>query len=190
MAALGLEPEALVIAGAVHGAEVARADGAPGVVVGVDGLVTDVPGLPLFALYADCYPLVLYSRARHCAGLGHAGWRGTAAAVAGGLVGALIGEYGCDPGELIAGIGPGICAGCYEVGPEVARLFDPGVATANDAGGFRLDLAAANRRALVAAGVAPGRIHEHGACTRESTELFSHRRSGDGRRFAGVVALR
>jgi copper oxidase (laccase) domain-containing protein len=53
-----------------------------------------------------------------------------------------------------------------------------------------LDLAAANRIQLEAAGLEPERIHVHGECTRESEVLPSHRRAPDGFRFACLAALR
>jgi YfiH family protein len=186
---LGLDGDLLTVAGAVHGVEVARVDAAGGAVEGVDGLVTDRPGLPLLATYADCYPLVVYDPRRHAVGLAHAGWRGTAGGMAGALLSALAREYGSRPSDLVAGIGPGICGRCYQVGGEVAARFN-GYARPDNEGRFRLDLAAANRAQLEQAGLSAERIHVHGACTLESADLPSHRRRPDGSRFACLVALR
>jgi len=190
-AMLGLDAGRLTAAAAVHGADVARVDGPAGVVPGRDALVTDRPGLPLLATFADCYPVLLFDPARRALALAHAGWRGTAAGVARAAVEALRREYGCRPADLVAGVGPGICGGCYEVGEEVASRFGGGcVRPAGAAGRHLLDLAEANRAQLEAAGV-PGRsIHLHGACTRESPDLPSHRRSPDGSRFACLAAIR
>jgi YfiH family protein len=174
----------------VHGAEVARVDEPRGVVDGVDALVTDRPGLPLLALFADCFPLLLFSPERECVAIGHAGWRGTGAGIAGAMVRALWREYGCEPAELMAGIGPGICGTCYEVGEEVARLFPAQVTAPSTAGRHLLDLAEANRLAWLESGLGESRIHVSGVCTRESGHLYSHRRDADGSRFAGLVALR
>jgi YfiH family protein len=189
-AALGLPAERLTAAGAVHGAEVARVDEPAGVVRGCDALVTDRPGLPLLATFADCYPVLLFDPGRRALALAHAGWRGTAAGIARGAVAALRRQYGCRPGELVAGVGPGICGRCYEVGEEVAVRFGPRCARPVGRGRFLLDLATANRAQLEAAGVPRERIHVHGACTRESADLPSHRRSPDGTRFACLAAIR
>jgi len=186
---LDLDADLLTVAGAVHGNQVARVDSPQGAVEGFDGLVTDRPGLPLLATFSDCYPLLLYDPERHAAGLAHAGWRGTAAGIAGALVAALEREYGSDPERLLAGIGPGICAACYQVGPEVAGRFN-GFARPDAEGRHRLDLAAANRAQLQQAGLPLERIHVHGACTFESVDLPSHRRRPDGARFACIVGLR
>ena len=190
-AALGLEWEEVTVAGAVHGAEIATVQGAVPRMDDVDGLVTAVPGRGLFVSLGDCYPLIAYDRRRRALGLAHAGWRGTAAGIAGELVARLTAEYGCDPADLLVGIGPGICGRCYEVGDDVARRFPANaVRPGTGDGKFLLDLVAANRAALVEAGVRPENVHAAGICTYETAALPSHRRDGDGRRFACLAALR
>src|ERR1700674_1699167 len=91
--ALNIDAEPVTTVGAVHGSSIARVDEPREVVQGVDGLVTDRPGVALFATFADCYPIVLWDPAKRCAGLAHAGWRGTAAGVARAAVKAMRDEY-------------------------------------------------------------------------------------------------
>ncbi|MGH7776028.1 MAG: polyphenol oxidase family protein [Candidatus Dormibacterales bacterium] len=188
--ALGLDLAKATLAGAVHGAEVARVDGPRGRVEGVDALVTDRPGMVLMAVFADCYPILLLDPRRPALAVAHAGWRGTRSGVVTAAVRALEGEYGCRPQELLVGIGPGICGRCYEVGQEVAAQFPPEVVRPSPGGRLLLDLEAANRAALASAGVLPGRVHSIGMCTYESPLLPSHRRRPDGSRFALAAALR
>jgi copper oxidase (laccase) domain-containing protein len=97
-------------------------------------------------------------------------------------------QYGSNPAQIIAGIGPGICGRCYEVGEEVAAQFDSEFVRPSDGGRFLLDLAAANQYQLRAAGVAE--VQVMGLCTRETDYLPSHRRSPDGTRFGAIVAIR
>jgi YfiH family protein len=186
--ALGVDSEQLTTAGAVHGCQVARVDEPHEVVQGVDGLVTDRRGIALFATYADCYPIVLWDPERRCAALAHAGWRGTLAGVAAAAVTALGKEYGSKPERIRAGIGPGICGSCYEVGEEVASQFDGRFVRPGQRDRFLLDLAAANAAQLEAAGV--GDVELMGVCTKETAYLPSHRRTPDGMRFGAIVALR
>jgi YfiH family protein len=190
VAALGLASESLAVVGAVHGARVDRVDQASGSIAGCDGLITDRSGVLLLATFADCYPVLLFDPVRPALGLLHAGWRGAAAGVAGEAVARLGHEYGSDPAELVAGLGPGICGSCYEVGEEVAAHFPAACLRSTPDGRFLLDIRAALRRQLRAAGLLAHRIHDLAICTRETPELLpSHRRSPDGTRFACLAAL-
>ena len=185
---LDLEVEGLAVLGAVHGARVERVDQAAGRVKGCDGLVTDRTALPILATFADCYPVLLFDPARPALALVHAGWRGAAAGVAAEAVAKLVREYGCRPPEIEAGLGPGICARCYEVGEEVATQFPPEFLQPSPGGRFLLDIRACLRRQLLDAGLLA--VHDLSMCTREIPELPSHRRSPDGSRFACLAALR
>jgi hypothetical protein len=186
--ALGLDPEQLTTTGAVHGSDIARVDEPRLVVQGVDGLITDRKGVALFATYADCYPIILWDPVKRSAGLVHAGWRGTRAGVARAAVEAMGREYGSEPDDIRAGIGPGICGSCYEVGEDVASQFDPRFVRPGAGDKYLLDLAAANAHQLDGAGV--GAVHLMGTCTKETDLLPSHRRKADGTRFGAIVALR
>ena len=78
-------------------------------------------------------------------------------------------------------IGPAIGPCCYEVGEEVAALFDPDLTTRG-----KLDLWTAAERALRRAGV--DRVDRVDVCTRDRPELyFSHRRDGRARGVQGVL---
>lgn len=186
LSVLGLEGMSLTVAGAVHGADVARVDEPLGIVDGVDALVTSRPGVPLFATYADCYPIVLWDPVEGVAGLAHAGWRGTQAGVAAAVVGVMRDHFGCR--NVVAAIGPGICGRCYEVGPEFAEKFDAKYLSAGAGDRLQLDLAAANRDQLAEAGAEA--VYDIGICTRESYLFPSHRRHPDGKRFGAIVAIR
>lgn len=189
-AALGLDPDRLTVAGAVHGTRVAKVASPAELVEGADALLTDRPGIPLLVTCADCYAVVLFDPRRRVLGLVHAGWRGTAAGVARLAVEEMAAAFGCWPPDLVAGLGPGICGRCYQVSPEVAARFDRRFSRLSPDGGVLLDLGAANRQQLEAAGMDPARIFAHGACTLETPELPSHRRCPDGSRFACVAAIR
>jgi YfiH family protein len=189
-AALDLQSDGLAVLGAVHGARVERVDQAAGRVKGCDGLVTDRTALPILATFADCYPVLLFDPARPALALVHAGWRGAAAGVAAEAVAKLVREYGSRPAEMEAGLGPGICPRCYEVGEEVASHFPPEFLQPSPGGRFLLDIRACLRRQLLDFGLLAGRIHDLAMCTRETPDLPSHRRSPDGSRFACLAALR
>ncbi|HEX3508258.1 MAG TPA: polyphenol oxidase family protein [Candidatus Dormibacteraeota bacterium] len=178
----------LTVAGAVHGADVARVDSAPAIIDDVDALITDRRGIGLFTTHADCFPIVLWDPIHAAVGLAHAGWRGTHARVAVAALDAMEREFGTKPRDVRAGIGPGICGRCYEVGPEVAGNFDKPFVASGEGDRFLLDLAAANMAQLKGAGVRA--VHDISMCTKESYLFPSHRRLADGTRFGAIVALR
>jgi YfiH family protein len=184
--ALDLDGAELTTIGSVHGADVARVDTPGGAVDDVDALVTDTRGVAIFATYADCYPIVLWDPEKRVAGLVHAGWRGTAAGVAGAAVRFMREEYGC--AFVRAGIGPGICGRCYEVGEDVAGKFDARFVSPGRDGKWLLDLAAANTAQLGQAGARA--VYDVAMCTKESYLFPSHRRHPDGARFGAIVAIR
>jgi len=117
----GRDTDTVVHAHLIHGADVARVTQADNGtwVEHVDGLITDQPGCVLSMNFADCAPIFLYDPRRRAIGLGHAGWRGTVADLPGAMVRAMSAEFGSDPADLIAAIGPCIGPCCYEVGEDV-----------------------------------------------------------------------
>ena len=184
--ALDLDGAQLTTIGSVHSANVARVDAPVASVDDVDALVSDVRGVTFFATYADCFPIVLWDPEKRVAGLVHAGWRGTASGVAGKAATFMRDEFGAR--HLRAGIGPGICGRCYEVGEEVAGQFDARFVGPSNGGKWVLDLAAANTAQLEAAGVKA--VYDIAMCTKESYLFPSHRRHPDGKRFGAIVAIR
>lgn len=161
----------------------------------VDGLMTNVSGIALVTYFADCVPLFFVDTVHRAVGLAHSGWRGSAAGMGACMVRALGEAYGTRPQDLLAAIGPSICADCYEVGEEVAEQFRgfPGAVRPGRAQGkYQLDLREANRQTLLEAGVRSEKIAVADLCTCcNSGYLFSHRASGGKRgNMAALLGLR
>src|SRR5215208_2508500 len=137
----------------------------------LDILLTGEPGRLLLLKFADCTPLLLYDPRRRWVAVAHAGWRGTALDVAGTAVRALVEAAGSDPADLWAGIGPAIGRCCYEVGDEVIAAVGAAVPRPERVvwpgrGDRRhLDLAAANRQQLEAAGLLSTHVLDAARCT-------------------------
>jgi hypothetical protein len=173
----------------VHGTTVVRFDGSgDGVEPEADAAVTDVPGVVLAILTADCLPVVFAADDGSEVGAAHAGWRGLAA----GVLEATIAAMHTPPGRLVAWMGPAAGAQAYEIGVEVFDAFvsaDPDAAAAFVAtrpGHWRVDLYALARRRLAAAGVAE--VHGGGLCTiMDAARFFSHRRDQRTGRMATLV---
>ncbi len=90
-----------------------------------DGIYTDEAGVALVCFSADCTPILLHDPVRHAVAAVHAGWRGTALGIAARCVEAMTRDFGTDPADLQAAIGPCIGPCCFETGPEVrAAMLD------------------------------------------------------------------
>lgn len=166
----------------------------------VDGMVTNVPGITLAAFYADCVPLYLVDPVHKAIGLLHSGWRGTAGKIGLEAVRVMKKEYGTDPKDLTAAIGPSICQDCYEVSQDVIEEFQEAFPEEQwgqlfyrkSDGKYQLNLWEANRLIFLEAGLEPEKIALPGLCTCCNPQfLFSHRAS-KGRRgnLAAFLALK
>lgn len=183
--AMGVAEENLVFSQQVHDTKVVRVEKPGRYLTGIDGMVTNTPGLVLTTSYADCVPLFFVDRVNKAIGLSHSGWRGTKGEIGRITVETMQKEFGTDPEEVIAVIGPSICGDCYEVSEDVALQF-PETARwrkeGAEAGKYQLDLWKANKEILKRAGLSEKNIHISGVCTACNSELlFSHRASGGKR---------
>jgi YfiH family protein len=181
----GVEPDRLIFMNQVHGAEVVELSGPwPGDPPEADAMVTREPDLALAVLVADCIPVLLADADEGIIGVAHAGRPGLAAGVAVRAVEAMR-ELGAT--SITARLGPCVCPRCYEV-PDAMRAdvaaIAPLAASLDRRGRPAIDIAAGVLDQLVSLGVD---VLQLPGCTRESPELFSHRREGVTGRFAGVV---
>ena len=203
---LGLDPEAIVTTGQVHGKTVLpvgasdRGRGAqPGsTILGLaDATMTDTAGPVLFSLHADCLPILLADPVRRVIAVTHAGWRGTVADIAGETVRAMADRYGSRPVDLLAFLGPAISGEHYEVGPEVVTEWqavpdaDPAAYWPGRDDRWQFDTVAANASRLVVAGVRPASIERSGICSwRSADNWFSHRAQGPATgRFGAFISI-
>jgi YfiH family protein len=174
----------------VHGGTIVRAGEPMRRSCDGDALVTDTPGLWIRIRTADCVPVLLLDERRRAVAAAHCGWRGTRLGLAGAAVRRMGEEFGAEPGDLHAAIGPGIQMCCFEVGPEVAGEFRDAFPERWDlTGRARIDLAEALVRQLAAAGLREERIQRSEDCSRCREDLFhSFRRDGTraGRMESGI----
>lgn len=160
-----------------------------------DGLVTDEPGVTLTIFTADCTPILFYDPVRQAVGAAHAGWRGTAAGIAARTVDAMTREFGSDPADIRAAIGPCIGACCFETHRDVpdamVSALGPAALPAITPCGekYQVDLKQLNAIWLRQAGVR--QIDICPLCTACQPERFwSHRRVGNARgSLAAIIML-
>ncbi|GMU33577.1 MAG: laccase domain protein [Planctomycetia bacterium] len=162
----------------------------------VDGLVCDLPNVPVMQFSADCPVVLVVDPTRRVFGTAHASWRGTVTHIVVELINLLRSEFDIDPAQLIAAICP--CAGPdeYEVGQDVRRIA---LSRVKDAERFfhpfgekwLFDMRSANAAQLIECGVPANQIHIAAHSTMSDHRFYSHRRDGsETGRFALFAGFR
>lgn len=199
---LGFSPEDTVFTRQLHGnivMPVGRKDRGVGLFRPVeperDGLVTNEPGVVLTIFTADCTPILFYDPVARCVGGVHAGWRGTAAGIAARAVETMVRQYGSNPANIRAAIGPCISQCCFETDRDVPEAMrtelgaDAEAAIQGRGPKYHVDLKAINTIWLRRAGVKEIDVcHDCTAC--QPDRFWSHRIVGGNRgSLAAVIRL-
>ena len=195
--AFGCGVEQIVCSDQTHTTNVLRVDhsyGGAGVTrekpyTDVDGLITNERGLLLATFYADCVPLYFVDPVHRAIGLSHSGWRGTVGRMGAVTLSAMQREFGTDPAEVCAAIGPSICRDCYEISEDVASEFIQafpdwcdGILEEKAGGKYQLDLWRCNERILLEAGIRQENLAVTNICTCCNERLLFSHRASHGRR--------
>lgn len=150
-----------------------------------DGLITDVRGVLLTTVHADCLPVYFFDPEKKVIALVHAGWRGTVMGIAAKAAKKMTEAFECDKENIYAYIGPGISRCCFEVDEEVYKqfkekeFFTEDMADKKPAGKYNIDLKAVNKNQLEATGLLSENIEISSHCTCCEPQLFcSYRREG------------
>lgn len=209
-AATGKRPWPLVVNRQVHSDVIHVVRAVPDEPLAGDGLITNLRGVALGILTADCLPVLVVDTAKRVVGAFHAGWRGTVSRIVEKGIGVMRREFGTRPEDIRAAIGPGIRQCCYEVGEELRQEFESQFSRSgelfrevrspdavrerypllfmnarapghgDDCVKLYLDLRQANVRQLVAAGVPLGQITALHECTACDTRRFFSHRAERG----------
>ena len=84
-----------------------------------DALITNDSGVALVIFTADCTPILFHDPVTGAVGAAHAGWRGTASAIAAKTVDAMCRDFGCKAENIHAAIGPNIGFCHFETDSDV-----------------------------------------------------------------------
>jgi polyphenol oxidase len=164
-----------------------------------DALITQVQDLAIAVQTADCLPILIADPVKRIVAVVHSGWRGTLARILQKTIREMQQAFSSNPTNLVAAIGPGIRACCFEVGEDVAVLFEreyPGCRLATPVNGrpgkFLLDLLKALQIQLNQSGIDSGNSHDLGVCTRCNVhEFFSYRAEGQNSgRMMAIIGVR
>lgn len=203
-----------VHSGIVHAVRHAQSEALTG-----DGLITNTPGLLIGIKTADCIPVLVVDTKKRAVGAFHAGWRGTVARIVEKGIGEMRRQYGSNPRDVLAAIGPGVHDCCYTVGEELVRAFESQFAYAKElfreeydfeslhnkypmlflnqrapghgepATKIQLNLVEANRRQLLDAGVPEKNIFAFEDCTSCDTKRFFSHRAEFGKTGRMMAAI-
>lgn len=159
-----------------------------------DALITNDPGAALVVFTADCTPILLLDSVTGAVGAVHAGWRGTAADIAGKTAQKMAAEFGCEPKNIRAAIGPNIGACCFQTDAEVPEAMIAAFGAEAEqfirktGEKYYLDLKQINALALRRAGVT--QIEISGDCTMcQHHRFWSHRAHGALRGSQGAIIV-
>ncbi len=156
----------------------------------VDGLITNVPQTVLTTFYADCVPIYLVDPVKKAIGLCHSGWRGTVGRISRVTIARMQEEYGSDPKDILAAVGPSICQNCYEVSGDVIEQFQDSFREKywkelfyqKENGKYQLNLWKANEIILEEAGITKEHISVTDICTCCNPQLLYSHRASKGQR--------
>jgi hypothetical protein len=163
-----------------------------------DATITALPGICLMVMVADCVPIILFDPVKRVSAVIHAGWRGTVRFIVSNTIRAMVEHFGCNPAEIMAGIGPSIGPCCYEVGEEVTDFVKQSFGTTEsylvpreNSPRPHFDLWYANRKQLLDQGVKPENIELSALCTHCHPDIFFSSRASSGitGRFAAGIYM-
>jgi polyphenol oxidase len=158
-----------------------------------DAILSEEPGVTVAIRTADCLPILIVDPRTRAVAAVHAGWRGVVAEIAPKATERMRLEFGSRPEDLEVAIGPGIGACCFEVGPEVAILFQGYFPERHDLNGrSKVDLVETVVRQLGRNGVTSSQIDALMLCSCCNPKLFeSYRRDrGEAGRMVAAVGVR
>jgi len=206
---IGIGFDRLTSSQQVHGANVVIVDDANAgsgrdgwgdAIASCDGLITDIVGVSLMSISADC-PLVLLvapakGSRRTVIATVHASWRALTGGILAQAMGLFTQHYRADAADVFAAVAPSAGPCCYEVGPDFIDDIERRSPWARSsliktpAGRTHFDLWSACRTALQSQGVSADRIELPPACTICDERFFSYRRQGrETGRFALLAGL-
>jgi YfiH family protein len=154
-----------------------------------DAMITNIPGLALVVLVADCQAVLMADPVRRVIANVHVGWRGNVNQILCRTITEMHRRFGCEPENLRVGISPSLgpcCAEFVNFEREIPEKYWHHKDRRD-----RFDLWAVSRGQLLQEGVSPGNIHISGICTRcRADHYFSYRANKITGRFAAAIQIK
>lgn len=158
--AVGIDPKRLISVRQEHGKKIITITPGSSIKrtekIVADGLITNQKNVALLIKTADCLPILLFGPINKTIGLIHAGRKGISLGIHLEAISNMRDSLGCNPEELLVGIGPAICSRCYH---------------------GKIDLLSVVLKDFCRAGIKKENIEVAGVCTFENQDFYSHQRS-------------
>jgi YfiH family protein len=187
---LRIDQNMLAIPQQIHSDKILVID-KPGYYKDTDGLITVTTDIYLIISTADCYSVLIYDKVNKAIGNIHSGWRGTQKKIVTKAVELMKKEFSSKTEKLSVYIGPGISRDNFEVGKEVAEMFEKKFTEIRN-GKYFVDLKLHIIDQLNTLGINHHQIEAYPHCTFLMKDyLHSYRRDRDksGRMFS-VIGIR
>ena len=153
-----------------------------------DAMVTNISNKFLAVQVADCQPVFLYDPIRQVVANVHAGWRGSVKNIASLTVAVMKEQFGSDPADIHAGVGPSLGPCCAEFRNYRSEI--PEIYWKYKDKGHHFDFWSMTYDQLTSHGILSENIDVSRICTKCRTDLFfSYRGEGVTGRFAAVIGL-
>jgi polyphenol oxidase len=154
-----------------------------------DALVTNIRKKFLVIQVADCQSVILYDPVQQVVANVHSGWRGSINDIIGFTIKVMKKSFGCDAGDIVAGIGASLgpcCAEFVNYEKEIPKRYWK-YKDDND----HFDFWSLSCDQLYRAGVLTDNVNLSRLCTKcHPDRFFSFRGEGATGRFASVIGLR
>lgn len=197
----GVGGDDFVVTRQVHGIEVRIASETDRHKIGepvpyeIDGLVTNVKGLPILIHIADCVPVLMEDREAGVIAAVHCGWKSSVADILGVAVSKMC-AMGAKPENIRAAVGASIGFCCFETDAEVPAAVEKylggdteGLIKDEANGKFHVDLRGANARRLLQLGLIPENIDVSEECTKCNQQKYWSHRGSKGIRGSMCAAI-
>lgn len=170
--------------------------------IGYDAMITNIPGITLCTIHADCVPVLIYDPEKKAIAAIHSGWRGTAKKISLNTIQKMIDYYNSNPAELKIVIGPSIGIDSFETDVDVIDAFsesfnmsfddmcEKGLAYSKGKK-YHVSVSGFVYHTLISCGVKENNIYYDSRCTYKNKELFfSHRRDkGNTGAMSAMICL-
>ena len=155
-----------------------------------DALITDKKNIPLMVMVADCSPILLYDPKKEVIAVAHAGRAGAFHNIIKNVIKSFIDDFGSNPSDILASIGPSICQKCYEVNAVIsleAKEQKLDFALTKEGDKFYLDIRKILETQLLEAKIKKENIEISQLCSKCNQNYYSYRENRNSGRFCALL---